>query len=212
MLPIAPLGLTEGSVPAMSSAVWRMLGQLGPYAPLVALFVVGLICLTLSRAGLMLWQMDRVAATGIAPQILLQGIRVDIIMLSLICLVPVLLVPLTAFSGLWPVWQKFTFFWAIAAVTLLFFLEAATPGFVAEYDVRPNRLFIEYLKYPNEVMSMLWRGFRIHVFFGLLVTGLTIWLMTRFMRPWLAIENSWSASLLLLTWPLVFKLLALAIR
>ena len=212
MPPIASLGLTEGSVSTMSSAFWRMLGQFGPYSPLVALFIVGLVCLTLSRAGLMLWQMDRVAAAGIAPQMLLQGVRVDIIMLSLICLIPVLLVPLAAFSGLWSAWQNFTFFWVIAAITLLFFLEAATPGFIAEYDVRPNRLFIEYLKYPNEVMSMLWRGFRVHVFFGLLVTGLTIWLMARFMRPWLAMENSWSATLLLLTWPLVFLLLAFAIR
>lgn len=31
------------------------------------------------------------------------------------------------------------------------FLEAATPGFIAEYDSRPNRIFVEYLKYPNEV-------------------------------------------------------------
>jgi phosphoglycerol transferase MdoB-like AlkP superfamily enzyme len=191
---------------------WHMLGSFGPYTPLAALFVIGLVFLTLSRVGLMLWQKRRVAATGIWPQMLAQGLRVDVIMLSLVCLLPMLMVPLTAFEAFWPVWQKFTFFWVVAAATLLFFLEAATPGFIAEYDVRPNRLFVEYLKYPKEVCSMLWRGFRAHVFFGLIITGLTIWLMSRFMQPWLVQQNSWGIAMTLLTWPLVFLLLAFAIR
>ncbi|MGZ8962000.1 MAG: hypothetical protein ACXW1P_11240 [Methylophilaceae bacterium] len=92
-------------------AFWRFLSHCGPYAPLVALFLVGLLFLTLSRAGLMLWQAPRVAATGVWPQMLIQGVRVDIIQLALLCLIPLLLLPLAAFSGLWPAWQKFTFVW-----------------------------------------------------------------------------------------------------
>lgn len=209
MPPSTPLALVNNSV---LDHFWQALAGFGPYAPLAALFVVGLLFLTLSRIGLMLWQAKRVKATGIWPQMLLQGVRVDIIMLSLVCLMPVLLVPLTVFDTFWPLWQKFTLFWVVAAATLLFFLEAATPGFIAEYDVRPNRLFVEYLKYPKEVCSMLWRGFRVHVFFGIVVTALTAWLMGRFMRPWLAQQNDWSVLLTLLSWPLVFLLLAFAIR
>jgi len=191
---------------------WRFLSHCGPYAPLVALFLVGLLFLTLSRAGLMVWQAPRVAATGVWPQMLIQGVRVDIIQLALLCLIPLLLLPLAAFSGLWPAWQKFTFVWVVACITLLFFLEAATPGFIAEYDVRPNRLFVEYLKYPKEVLPMLWNGFRVHVFLGVAVTALTVWLMSRFMQPWLTQQNTWSITMILLSWPLVFLLLAFAIR
>ena len=35
-------------------------------------------------------------------------------------------------------------------------LEFATPSFLNEYDARPNYLFVEYLKYPDEVLAMLW--------------------------------------------------------
>ncbi len=189
-----------------------MLAHFGPYAPLAALFIVGLVFLSLSRIGLMLWQWPRVAATGIWPHMLVQGVRVDIIQLSLLCLIPVLLAPLAAISGLWPLWQKFTFFWVVACITLLFFLEAATPGFIGEYDVRPNRLFVEYLKYPKEVLPMLWNGFRVHVFLGVAVTVATLWLISRFMQPWLAMQNGWSASMTLLAWPVIFLLLAFAIR
>ncbi len=193
-------------------AFWRFLSHFGPYAPLMALFLVGLLFLSLSRVGLMLWQWPRVQATGIWPQMLVQGVRVDIIQLSLLCLIPLLLAPLAAFTGLWPAWQKFTFVWVVACITLLFFLEAATPGFIGEYDVRPNRLFVEYLKYPKEVLPMLWNGFRVHVFLGVIVTVATLWLISRFMQPWLAMQNTWSATMTLLAWPAIFLLLAFAIR
>ena len=35
-------------------------------------------------------------------------------------------------------------------------MEVSTPTFIAEYDTRPNRLFIEYLNHPKEVLGMLW--------------------------------------------------------
>lgn len=38
-------------------------------------------------------------------------------------------------------------------------MELSTPTFITEYDTRPNRLFIEYLNYPKEVLSMLWEGY-----------------------------------------------------
>lgn len=100
----------------------------------------------------------------------------------------------------------------VASVTLLLFMEVATPAFIAEYDVRPNRLFVEYLKYPKEVFSMLWGGFRIHLFVGLLATAATIWGVSRLMRPWLRQAPQWSLLGVWLSWPLIFLVLALAIR
>ncbi len=40
----------------------------------------------------------------------------------------------------------------------LLFFELATPAFIHEYGLRPNRLFIEYLAYPAEVSQMLING------------------------------------------------------
>ncbi|MDP1932052.1 MAG: LTA synthase family protein [Gammaproteobacteria bacterium] len=192
--------------------IWLPLSDLGAMTPLVFMFVLGLALLTMSRLALMVWQRQRVLASGLWPQILLQGLRVDVIQLSILCVIPALFLPLSEVNGLWDEWELFTYYWVIAGMTLLLFLEAATPGFIAEYDVRPNRLFVEYLKYPREVFSMLWKGFRIHIIFGLLVTVLSIWLLSRLMQPWLEQRDTWSLTQTLLIWPVLIVVLVLAIR
>lgn len=176
------------------------------------LFLLGLPMLTLSRAALMLWQSERVAATGIWPTMLLQGIRVDIIQLSLLALPLLLLAPLLAGKHLWPAWRRLNIVWITLAIAALALLEIASPAFISEYDSRPNRLFVEYLKYPNEVVAMLWNGFRLHLVGGLLVTGLTGWAAWRVMRNWQQREAPWSGWKLWLTWPILFLICALAIR
>ena len=148
-------------------SIWRIANKLGPFAPLVAMLLLGLLILSASRLGLVLWKFDRVTSTGKLLEVLVQGIRVDIIQLSLIVLIPLLLAPVLAIKRLFKFWQKFTYIWVVLAIVLLVFLEAATPGFIGEYDIRPNRIFVEYLKYPNEVFGMLWRGFKVDIFAGL---------------------------------------------
>ena len=194
-------------------AFWHISKKLGPYAPLVAMVLLGLVILSLSRLGLVLWKLDRVNATGKLLEILLQGIRTDIIQLCLLSIIPISLAPILATRHFFNVWRKFTYLWVISAIVFLVFLEAATPGFIAEYDVRPNRIFVEYLKYPNEVFGMLWRGFKTDVFTGVGFTILAIWAMRRFMHPWLVSSTpSWSNKKLALFWPLFMVLIALGIR
>jgi phosphoglycerol transferase MdoB-like AlkP superfamily enzyme len=200
------------SIQALRSVIWRLSNKLGPFAPLVAMFLLGLIILSLARLGLVIWKFERVTATGKLAEILLQGIRVDIIQLGLLVLVPMLLAPFFAITKLFKIWQKFTYVWVIACIVLLVFLEASTPGFIMEYDVRPNRIFVEYLKYPHEVLSMLWRGFKVDIFAGLGFTLLAIWGMRRFMQPWLAATPSWPNKKIWLVWPLLFLVTLLGIR
>ena len=40
------------------------------------------------------------------------------------------------------------------------YMEIATYPFVAQYDVRPNFLFVEYLQYPKEVFSMIFADYK----------------------------------------------------
>jgi len=194
--------------------LWQRLHITGPYAPFIIMFVISLIVLTASRFGLVLWKLDRVNATGKLAEILIQGVRVDIIQLSLLSLIPVLSLPIFSIVKCWRAWQNFTYIWVILAMVLLIFLEVATPGFITEYDVRPNRLFVEYLKYPHEVVSMLWGGFRIHVFACLIFVAVSIYAMRKLMQPWLQASTlaKWSITKTLITWPLIFILLALGIR
>ncbi len=197
--------------------LWKFAHRFGAYAPLIVMFIIGLFILSTSRFGLVFWKLERVNATGQLVDVFLQGLRVDIIQLCLLSLIPVLLLPIfTAIKGQRS-WQWFTYIWVTLSIVLLVFLEISTPGFIAEYDVRPNRIFVEYLKYPHEVASMLWGGFKIHIFAALAFVGITHLLMHRVMKPWLpssssTLQNAWSLKKTLITWPLIFILVAFGIR
>ena len=72
---------------------------------------------------------------------------------------PMALTPLvSAFRPLHAPWFRFLHIFLAAIIGFWALLEVATPPFIMEYDVRPNLLFVEYLKYPQEVFSMLFVG------------------------------------------------------
>ncbi len=198
--------------PRSSSKLWAIGRWFGPFAPLVVMVIVGLVFLSLTRVGLVLWKWERVQATGELTQILLQGVRVDVIQLGLLALIPVLLAPILATRRWFTLWRGLTYVWVLLGLVLLVFMEAATPGFIQEYDIRPNRIFVEYLKYPHEVFGMLWQGFRQELFFGLAMTVVAVALVARLLKPWRKTEARWSNLALWLVWPLVFVLTVFAIR
>lgn len=185
---------------------------LGPYRYLIRTAVLGLLLLSLSRLALVLWQFDRVEGTALLFDVLVQGIRADIIVVSLFLVVPVLLIPLASVRGLNKVWFQFSYLWCLLALVLLVFMELATPAFIMQYDVRPNRLFVEYLKYPKEVLSTLWFGFRWPLVFGLVATLALTWLMRRIFRAGKCSLNRWSVFKSLGLWCLALLLLFAGIR
>jgi phosphoglycerol transferase MdoB-like AlkP superfamily enzyme len=196
----------------MIKKLWKKLEPFGPYAPLIAMYMISLPILSLSRIGLMIWQSERVAATGAWLEMLLQGVRIDIIQLGLLAIIPLLIAPLFAHKKAWAWWKKFTYIWVAISVVLLVFMEAASPGFISEYNTRPDRLFIEYLKYPKEVMPMLWNGFRTQVFASIGLIILSIWTIRTFMKPWLSYPRPLKNLRYWLALPLVILLVAFSVR
>ena len=122
------------------------------------IFVVAAFALlTLSRLALAAWQWQRVRnAGGLAP-LLLGGLRIDAHQICVLAALPAVLSP---WLGHLPFAATAAGIWYLVAFILLAFLEVATPPFILEYDTRPNRLFVEYLKHPREVSGMLWRGYK----------------------------------------------------
>jgi phosphoglycerol transferase MdoB-like AlkP superfamily enzyme len=146
-------------IPAHSPARWWH--HAGPYLNLFYLLVAGLAMLSLSRLALVVWQHERVAATGLGGGIFVQGIRADLILLGYFIVVPLALAPFLAHRRTARLWTALTTWWATAALVFIGFMELASPQFILQYDVRPNRLFIEYLAYPAEVFGTLWHGYRL---------------------------------------------------
>lgn len=190
----------------------RRLQWAGPYAIFLQMTLIGLAALSISRLALVGWQWDRVSATGMVASVFLQGVRADLILLGYFTVIPIVfLAPLT-----WALSERtlrviFTS-WATVVLVLIVFLEVSSPQFITQFDVRPNRLFIEYLLNPKEVISMLWNGFRFTVIAGIgasILLGAAIFYVLRVAS---GSAVAWPAKRLWLSWPLVFLLVCVQIR
>jgi phosphoglycerol transferase MdoB-like AlkP superfamily enzyme len=163
-----------------------------PYSIFLRFALFCMVLLSLSRICLMAWQWPRVTAAGDVGWFLWQGLRADLILIGLWLALPVLMAPFwfswqslaaTGFAqqhrqnG----WYRFSYIWCLVALTVTIFIELSSASFIAQYDVRPNRLYIEYLKYPKEVFSTLWHGFRAPLIGGIVATGGLLWAACRWL-------------------------------
>ncbi|MGL5041439.1 MAG: LTA synthase family protein [Aeromonas sp.] len=161
--------------------------RLGPFWPFAVFCAVALISLTLSRILLGFWQLDRVNAVAGWPQMLLQGIRVDFATLCWVWGVPAMLTMLLAGPhAIGRGWLQLMRVWLTVGLWLMLFLEISSPSFITEYGVRPNRLYVEYLIYPKEVLSMLWAGRKAELLLAVVFSSAVLaggwWLSGRLMR------------------------------
>lgn len=195
------------------SKIRSVLYATGPFLSLFIFTISVLVILSLSRFGLLFWQFERATAAGDIGIMLLQGVRADLIFIGLWLALPLLLAPLLARAGSFKVWLKLNHLWLLLGLALVILLEVSTPQFIMQYDVRPNRLYIEYLKYPKEVFGTLWQGYRGMLLGGVLALIALLWLGNLALRKVLAHTQPFARyRTLLLSWPLLVFLTFAAIR
>lgn len=195
----------------MQSLHWPI-RRLGPYSCVFGFLLIGLVTLGLSRAALIGWQWQRVDITDSLLSMLLQGARSDLITLAMFAAPVVLLMPFFLAARRMNWWSRIACAWLTFSLIAILFLELATPPFLSEYDMRPNRLFVEYLAYPREVFAMLWVGYRGSLAVIAVVLGIAGWLIGRHFQRYASIGHAWGASVVVLAWPVVVLLLFVMIR
>jgi len=148
-------------------------------------FVLAMLSiLSLSRLMLVSWQYDRIADTGGFGFILLQGVRFDLVLLGMLLLIPGMLMPLLAVNKTTRlIGFAVIKYYFLGLTGLLTFMELATPNFIIQFDFRPNILFVEYLKYPKEVFTMLIKAVPLQLLLATLLTGLSVFLMNKLLPP-----------------------------
>ncbi|MGB7453299.1 MAG: hypothetical protein WBM36_14330, partial [Lysobacterales bacterium] len=126
-----------------------------------------LLLLSLSRLLLLGWYWDRVAPTGGSWFILSQGVRFDMVLMGMLVGPALLAAP-------WLSGRKFggsLLRYYLAAMTFfVVWLELGTIPYIDQYDARPNFIYVEYLKYPREVFSMLLTSYGLLMVIVALVT------------------------------------------
>ena len=127
--------------------------------PFLLFSLLLLSVLLLSRIGLGLWQYERFDSIQSFVLLLFNGLRIDLSAIGYLLIIPAILHPWFMLSSKAQIyWLKLLKIVFLAIFSCIVFFELATPAFIIEYGFRPNRLFIEYLVYPNEVVKMLLNG------------------------------------------------------
>ncbi len=190
---------------AALARVWGPLQRgLGPFAPLLLAYLVGAAFLSLMRVAFAFAYRDAIAGTEDLWFMFPLGLRMDTVLLCYLLLAPALVLAVL------PARRERD--WLVAAylalwAALIVYLELATPPFIAEYDKRPDRIFLEYLIYPREVLRVLWANHKLELFGVPLVAGLAAWLAWRGSRRSLAAAPVWPWWQRALALPLVVVVL-----
>jgi len=90
------------------------------------------------------------------------GLRMDTITASVLLIIPTLILALTPnmFKNFANTLLKY---YMLLVLVLAIYIENATFPFIAQYDVRPNYLFVAYLEYPKEVFSMIFAAYKLEL-------------------------------------------------
>ncbi|MCW8930404.1 MAG: LTA synthase family protein [Gammaproteobacteria bacterium] len=132
------------------------------FLALVSLFFIG-------RVVLFTLYFDRFAQSDVNYWLsFLYGLRMDAIIACATLIIPVVLLTLFPRQAKKFVSTFLTGYFLIAFL-LFIYIECATLPFFAEYDVRPNFLFVEYLVYPKEVFNMIFSAYKLEMFIALIL-------------------------------------------
>ena len=129
--------------------------------------IATLAILSLARIGFVVAAFNRIDSLPDALYIIIQGIRVDLVVVGYFFLIPAIVSLWLKQGALSKFITPLVAIWITLAFTTITYMEVATPEFIQEYDVRPNRIFLDYLIYPKEVFSMLWEGYKPAIFIGI---------------------------------------------
>lgn len=101
----------------------------------------------------------------------LHGLRMDTIVTSILLVIPLIILSFTP-AKLDKFANSFLKYYFLVVFSLAIYIENATFPFVAQYDVRPNYLFVEYLIYPKEVFSMIFADYKVELLAAFIMIGL----------------------------------------
>ena len=142
--------------------------------PVFNFMAIGLLIMTLSRLFLFFLFKDRVVETQDYWYIFPIGLRMDLILLSYLSFLPAILITFIPNNGV-KYLNKFLPFYSILFLFLILFVEMATPDFVRQYDTRPNKVFLDYLIYPKEVVGMLLKSYLTSIIITFLILGVVLY-------------------------------------
>jgi len=132
------------------------------YLYMIFIFFIG-------RIGLFILYFDKFKDSGVDYWLtFLYGLRMDTITASIFLIIPLLLLSFSP-NSFKNIVNRLLKYYFLVILAFIIYIENATFPFIAEYDVRPNYLFVEYLDYPREVFSMIFDAYKLELFIAFLM-------------------------------------------
>lgn len=140
---------------------------------LFKVYVGFLIFLFITRSFLYIFYFERFNEITLSQSLLtfIYGARMDTIALFVI-LVPLIFLFSFTPSRFFLITSKIAKLYVLLWLMIIVFIENVTFSFFAEYDVRPNYIFIEYLQYPDEIFSMLFKTYKLEFLIAFILMAL----------------------------------------
>jgi len=111
------------------------------------------------------------------------GLRMDTITASALLVVPLVILSFSP-DKLKGFANKFLKYYFLSVLSIIIYIENATFPFIAQYDVRPNYLFVEYLVYPREVFAMIFADYKLSLFIAFSMIGIFIYLYLNYFKDY----------------------------
>jgi phosphoglycerol transferase MdoB-like AlkP superfamily enzyme len=179
--------------------------------PLFNFVFIALIINSVSRFFLFLAFKERVIETENYFQIFFIGLRFDLIVIAYLSIIPALLLTFLPDNFL----QKIKGFFKIYFILFLFIfllMELSTLDFMHQYDTRPNRLFLDYLIYPREVIGTLIKSYLPSMLFSIAFLGIALFVGFKFAKKIFIPVTGTTYKTKLILFPLVAFFLFLGAR
>ena len=165
--------------------------------PIFSFFLIGLSITTISRILLFFVFKERVVENPNYGQLFLIGLRFDLILMCYIAFLPTVLISLLPDSVL-KHFKKFFNFYFIFFLFLFLLMELSTLDFINQYDTRPNRLFLDYLIYPKEVVGTLIKSYLPSLIITTILLGIALFYAFNYGKKlFYPIESKYKNKLLL---------------
>lgn len=164
------------------------------YLLFVALFLIG-------RFFFYLLYFERLNDISFLESLLtfIYGLRMDTIVICIILVIPTIFLAITPkiFSNFI---SKFLNIYILFFLVIALFIECASFPFFAQYDLRPNYLFIEYLEYPQEVTSLLFKDYKFQFIavFILIIATIRIYSKSKFINFEQVFKQNYISRILIL--------------
>lgn len=152
------------------------------FKQLAKYYIYMLLIFLIGRIGLFILYFDNIQDSNVSYWLtFLYGLRMDTISASILLILPLIVLSFTP-NSLKEYANKFLKYYFLIVLSLLIYMENATFPFFAEYDVRPNYLFVEYLIYPKEVFSMIVADYKLALFLAFGMIGIFSYLFLKYKK------------------------------